>query len=268
MGVCAYGRNALLTAVHIAEERGFRVIHGIVDSLWLKKDNASSEDYISLSQEIAEKAELPLDFAGLYKWIVFLPSKTHPNVPVLNRYYGVKEDGTVKIRGLEVRKRDTSKFIYDAQMEMIKTLASASHFKDFVGKIPGALKVVKDYRKKLLDGNVPVWDLIINKRLSKDLENYTQRVSQVIAGEQLLKEGFEVSAGKSIKFLFTNAKSKRYKRRVKAKELIEEGTNPDVKKYMSLLYSAASELLSPFNYSVKDIQDSVRSLRRINLDWF
>ena len=37
MGVCAFGRNALLSASHMAEDRGFSVIHGIVDSLWLKE---------------------------------------------------------------------------------------------------------------------------------------------------------------------------------------------------------------------------------------
>ena len=135
-------------------------------------------------------------------------------------------------------------------------------------KIPDALKVLKDYRKKLLDGEIPVWDLIVTKRLSKDLENYTQKVSQVIAGEQLLKEGFEVSAGKSVKFLFTSAKNKRYRRRVKAKELIEEGTNPDVRKYILLLYSAASNILSPFGYSPKDVYNYVRGLKRTNLAVF
>jgi len=258
MGVCAFGRDALLSASHIAEDRGFSVIHGIVDSLWLKKEGASSEDYERLCEEISEKVDLPLDFAGLYKWIVFLPSKMHPNVPVLNRYYGAKEDGSIKVRGLEVRRRDTPKFVYDAQMEMIKALASADDSEGFVEKIPEALKVVKDYRKKLLDGKVPVWDLVVTKRLSKDLENYTQKVSQVIAGEQLQKEGFEVSAGKSVKFLYTSAKNKRYSRRVKAKELIEERTNPDVRKYLLLLYSAASNILSPFGYSLEGVYNYVR----------
>jgi len=265
IGVCAFGRDALLTASHVAEDRGFRVIHGIVDSLWLKKEESSSEDYEQLSHEIAEKVDLPLDFAGLYKWIVFLPSKTHPNVPVLNRYYGIKEDGSLKIRGLETRRRDTPKFVYDAQMEMFKALAYADNSKGFVEKIPNALNVVKDYRKKLLNGDIPVWDLVVTKRLSKDLENYTKKVSQAIAGEQLLKKGFEVSAGKRVKFVFTSAKNKRHSRKVKAKELIEDGTNHDVGKYISLLYSAASNILSPFNYSVKGVQDYVRGLTELKL---
>ena len=265
MGVCAFGRDALLTASHIAEERGFRVIHGIVDSLWLKRDGATSEDYIRLSEKISERVDLPLDFSGLYKWIVFLPSKLHPNVPVLNRYYGAKEDGSIKVRGLEVRRRDTPKFVCDAQMEMIKALSSADNAKGFVEKIPDALEVVKEYRKKLLNGEVPVWDLIVTKRLSKDLEDYAQKVSQMIAGEQLKKEGFEVSAGKSVKFLFTSAKNKRYRRRVKAKELIEESTNPDVRKYLLLLYSSASNILSPFGYSLERVNNYVKDHRYIRL---
>ena len=268
MGVCAFGRDALLTASQIAEDSGFHVIHGLVDSLWIKKAGASSEDYVRLSEEIAERVDLPLDFAGLYKWIVFLPSKTHPNVPVLNRYYGVKADGTVKVRGLEVRRRDTPKFVYDAQMEMIKVLSSADNAKGFVEKIPYALEVVKEYQRRLLNDEVPVWDLIVTKRLSKGLEDYTQKVSQVIAGEQLKKEGFEVYAGKSVRFLFTSTKNKRYKLRVKAKELIDESTNPDVRKYISLLYSAASNILSPFYYSPDKVCEYVRGVKCRRLDSF
>jgi DNA polymerase elongation subunit (family B) len=258
MGVCAYGRDTLLTASHIAEDHEYDVIHGIVDSLWLRKVGASSEDYHKLCQKISEKVELPIDFSGLYKWIVFLPSKTHPNVPVLNRYYGVKKDGSIKVRGIEVRRRDTPKFIYDAQMEIIKTLANSDDSKDFIKMIPDALEVVKKYRKKLLDGNVPIWDLVISKRLSKALGDYTQNVSQKVAGEQLKNDGFDVYVGKSLKFVFTSAEHKQHKRRVRAKDLIDESTTPDINKYLNLLYSATAYILSPFNYSVKDVQNYVR----------
>jgi DNA polymerase I len=265
MGVCAFGRQTLLRASHIAEKRGFNVIHGIVDSLWLKKDDSTSEDYAELCEEISGEVGIPLDFEGFFKWIVFLPSKVHPNVPVLNRYYGAKNDGSIKVRGLEVRRRDTPKFVYDAQMEMVKVLASADDSKAFIEKIPDALKVVKDYRQRLLNGEIPIWDLIITKRLSKAPEKYTQKVSQLIAAEQLLKEGVEISAGKSVKFLFTSAKNKRYERRVRAKDLIEEGTSADVKKYLLLLYSAASNILSPFGYSPKDVHDYVRGFEKSKL---
>ncbi|MDH5448250.1 MAG: hypothetical protein OEY24_02435 [Candidatus Bathyarchaeota archaeon] len=268
IGVCAFGRQAFLKAARMAERKRFTVIHGIVDSLWLKKTDATAQEYISLCEEISEKIGVPLNFEGRYKWIVFLPSKRHQNVPVLNRYYGAKEDGKIKVRGLEIRRRDTPKFVYDAQMEMIRVLATANNSEAFMEKIPEALKVVREFRRKLLEGEVSFWDLIITKRLSKNVENYKQKVSQVIAAEQLLKEGVEISAGKSVRFLFTSAENKRYERRVKAEDLIEAKTNSDVRKYLLLLYSAASNILSPFGYSTRDIHDSVRSFQLTKLDLF
>jgi DNA polymerase elongation subunit (family B) len=265
IGVCAFGREVFLKAAHIAENRGFEVVHGIVDSLWLKKEGASVEEYACLCQEIGEEVGVPLGFEGRYKWIVFLPSRMHPNVAVLNRYYGVKENSEVKVRGLEVRRRDTPRFVCDMQMDMVRVLAAADNSKAFVERIPEALKVVREYRRRLMDGDVPVWDLIVTKHLSKNLDDYKQRASQVIAAEQLLKEGVEVSAGKNVSFLFTSAENKRYERRVKAKELIEAGTNSDTRKYLLLLYSAASNLLSPFGYSTKGVHDAVRGFQRVPL---
>jgi DNA polymerase-2 len=257
IGVCALGRDAFLKAAHIAESRGFTIVHGIVDSLWLKKEDATIQEYLDLCKEVSEGIKVPLNFEGRYKWIVFLPSKLHPNMGVLNRYYGAFENGKIKTRGIEVRRRDTPKFIYEAQTEMIKVLASANNSQEFFDKIPEALKVVNEYRGRLLTGEIPVWDLIITKHLSKNPKNYKQKVSQVIAAEQLLKEGAEVSAGKNIRFLFTSAENKFYERRVRAEELIEENTNSDTKKYLRLLYAAAANLLSSFGYSAKSIHDRV-----------
>jgi len=258
IGVCAFGRNAFLKAARMAESRGFEVIHGIVDSLWLKKEDATTQEYSDLCTETSEEMGVPLNFEGRYKWIVFLPSKIHPNIGVLNRYFGVMESGKVKVRGIEVRRRDTPHFVYDAQMEMINILASANNSKEFYAMIPKALKVVKDYRRKLLDGDVPIWDLIVTKHLSKNPKKYKQRVSQVIAAEQLIKEGAEVHAGKSIRFLFTRAEDKRYERRVKAEQLIEKGVNADTKKYLLLLYAATASLLSFSGYTAKSVYDAVR----------
>ena len=257
MGVCAFGRDTFLKAARMAENRGFEVIHGIVDSLWLKKKNATLAEYTDLCRQVSETIGVPLNFEGRYKWIVFLPSKMHPNIGVLNRYYGTMENGKVKVRGIEVRRRDTPRFVYNAQMEMIQVLASANNSQEFMEKIPETLNVVKAHRQRLLDGDVPIWDLIVTKRLSKHPSRYKQRVSQVIAAEQLMKEGAEVHAGKNMKFLFTDAQNKKYKRRVKAEQLIEKGVNPDLKKYLLMLYAAAASLLSFSGYTTEEVYQSV-----------
>src|SRR4030065_1363257 len=105
----------------------------------------------------------------------------------------------------------------------------------------------------MLNGEVPVWDLIVTKHLSKNPEKYKQHVSQVIAAEQLIKEGAEVHAGKNIRFLFTDAENKRHDRRVKAEQLMEKKTNADTKKYLLLLYASAAGILSFSGYTTESI---------------
>ena len=52
----------------------------------------------NLCDEIEKELNLPIGFEGRYKWIVFLNSRVNQKVPVLNRYYGVFEDGKLKVR--------------------------------------------------------------------------------------------------------------------------------------------------------------------------
>lgn len=268
IAVCAFSRDTFLKAARMAEKRGFTVIHGIVDSLWLKKDKATTQDCTELCGEVSRKTGVPLHFEGHYRWIVFLPSKMHPKIGVLNRYYGVMEDGKVKVRGIEVRRADTPQFVYDAQTTMIAALSSARNVWEFYALIPTALDVVKEYRRRLLEGEVPVWDLIVTKRMSKQPSEYTQHVSQVIAAEQLYAKGEEVHAGTNLSFLITDDQNKRFTRRVKAQALIEKGTRPDTKKYLMLLYDVASSLLSFAGYTPETVHDSVRGQNCQTLDPF
>jgi DNA polymerase elongation subunit (family B) len=150
-------------------------------------------------------------------------------------------------------------------MDMINVLATAGNSREFMQKIPDAIKVVKEYRRRLLDGEVPVWDLTVTKHLSKQPGKYKQHVSQVIAAEQLVKEGSQVQAGQNVSFLFTNAESKRFSRRVCAEQLIEKGTNADVKSYLLLLYSSAANLLGFAGYTTKSVYDAVRGYSGKNL---
>ena len=91
-------------------------------------------------------------------------------------------------------------FIFDAQTEMINVLASANNAVELYRKIPEALNVLKMYRQRLLNGEIPLADLIVTKHMSKQPKNYKQHVSQVIAAQQLSQQGVEVHAGNSVQF--------------------------------------------------------------------
>jgi len=266
IAVCAFARDALLRTAHLAEERGFQIVHGIVDSLWLKKEGATAQEFVGLCKDITKEIGVPISFEGRYRWIVFLPSKMHEGVPVLNRYYGVFENGKIKVRGIEARRRDTPKFIREAQLEMIKVLSKAVDSESFMARLPEALTILKEYAKKLVRCDVAVQDLLVAKQLSMNPREYVHNVFQAIAAMQLLSQGIEVSAGQTIRYLITDAESKRLNRRVRAAELVDENAGYDVKKYLELLLSAGANILSPFGYTCQKLFDLVvRNQRQVAL---
>jgi len=257
IAVCAFARDALLKTVRLAEEYGFEVVHGIVDSLWLKKAGVLPREVAEFCREVSMAIGVPLNVESKYRWIVFLPSKVSSSVPVLNRYYGVFEDGRIKMRGIETRRGDTPPFIEKMQIEMIKVLAKASSYEEFLSRIPIALGVLKQYVEKLASRSVDVQELLIAKRLSKHPSGYAHDVFQAIAARQLMTAGFDVYPGQTVQYLITDSKSKRLNERVLARQLIKDSVNYDVEKYLELLVSAADTLLGVFGYDCKRVRDLI-----------
>jgi DNA polymerase-2 len=190
----------------------------------------------------------------------------HEGVPVLNRYYGVFENGKIKVRGIEARRRDTPDFIREAQLDVINVLGRAVDSKGFMARVPEALGVLKGYVRKLVNGEVTIEDLFVTKQLSMDPSDYVHNVFQVIAARQLVGEGIEISGGQTVRYLITDAESKRLNRRVRAAELVDENTRYDVRKYLELLLAAGANILSPFGYTSEKLHDLVvRNQRQIAL---
>jgi DNA polymerase I len=255
--VCAFSRDILLKAAKMAEEYGFEVIHGIVDSLWIKKHSASSKEVISLCNKISKEVGITLCLEGVYRWIVFPPSKVLDGVPVLNRYYGVYENGEIKIRGIEARRRDTPQFIREAQLEMIRKLSEAFTLESFEAKIPEVLRHLRICAEKLINREIDICDLLIKKRLSKSPSAYNHKIFQAMAAKQLEKAGFEIYAGQSVQYLIVNSKSRRAEERVLAAKLLKPNTEYDVEEYLKMLISAAETLLGVFGYDKERIRAQV-----------
>lgn len=259
IAVCAYAREALLRAANVAEEMGYEVVHGIVDSLWVKKADTSPAHHAQLCQRISSEVGVPISVEGSYRWVVFLPSKMRKGVSVPNRYYGVFEGGRIKARGIEARRRDTPIYVKRAQVDMIKELSKAASAKELVKRVPQALKVLRRYAEKLLSGGVPIEELVIAKRLSLYPSDYAHQVHQAIAAKQLAREGVNVAPGQVIRFVITNASSRRAYERVRAAELVESGTRYDIAKYFVLLVSAAETILLPFGYTANVLRSEALS---------
>jgi DNA polymerase-2 len=226
--------------------RGFEVIHGIVDSLWVKKPGATEEDFEELRGEIEEAIGLPLAFDGIYRWIAFLPSRMHEEVPVLNRYFGIFEDGSMKVRGIELRRRDAIKLVTDCQNELLQLLARGRTLEEARLLVPDAIKVVRGYVDRIRSGQVPIADLVILNSLSKNHDQYESNLVQVSAIRQLAEQGLELVAGQSVSYIITNYTAKSQSERTRPVELLDANTKYDADRYVELLLRGALAILQPF----------------------
>jgi len=242
MAVCAWDRRILMDAARVAERRGFRVMHGIVDSLWLKKEGAGEDEYRRLAREIREETGFDIVFEGLYKWIVFPPSKTSDALPVLNRYFGAYADGKLKVRGIEARRHDTPSFFSRCQAEILQVLAGARDAGEAVGMVDECVGIFLRHAGELLEGRVPVGELVYTRNLSKAPGEYVNRSLTSSVADRLVREGVELHAGESVEYVIEDQEAGR----AVPLDLVDARTTYDAARYVELLAEACSTVLEPF----------------------
>ena len=255
IATCAFSRQVLGQAAALAEARGFKLVHGIVDSFWLRKHEATRSEYEDLCRIIREELRLPISFEGIYKWIVFLSSKTDSKVGVLNRYYGIFEDGTLKVRGIDLRRHDTPDIVRQCQTEMLDILTRARDSNEFRLLIPSALKILEKFVSSLRDGSVPLEDLVIVRNLSKNPDEYSHQVPQAIAARHLVAHGGSVHAGQQVSYILTNDQT----RTAVPPEIVDQGTVYDSERYVDLLCSSTANLLLPLGYDTKYLRSMFKT---------
>jgi DNA polymerase elongation subunit (family B) len=133
---------------------------------------------------------------------------------------------------------------------MLTILAKANNSSEFMTLIPEALATVKSYVQLVRDGNIPVEELVIEKRLSKNPNEYRNMIPQAIAALHLAAEGRKVHAGQTTSYILTCNKAKITHNRALPTELMDEGSVYDSERYVDLLLSSTVNLLLPFRYDL------------------
>jgi DNA polymerase-2 len=246
IATCAWDRKVLFDAVRIAERRDFDVVHGIVDSLWVKKERAGQKDYLELKSEIELETGFAMSFEGIYKWVAFLPSKVNPKIPVLNRYFGVYQDGELKVRGIETRRHDTPPAFAECQMEILRVMAKTDSVKEVRAKLLECIEIFLRHAETLERHETCAFDLAFTTNLSKGPEEYTSMTVQHAAMKQLVGEGVKLHAGEGIRYIITDYGSRDSKRAAPVDVVGDEATY-DSERYIELLAEACSSVLKPFD---------------------
>jgi len=274
--VCAFAREFLMRSAEIAEEYGCKIIHGIVDSVWLKDTKSRTpEEFEVVTKKIAEKITeqvgIPMSWDGRYNFIVFLPSRAEPDIPALSHYWGIKSDGEIKVRGIEVRRRDSPKIVKDAQYAFIDVFQGAKSIEEFMRRIPKAKKMLYRYVDKIETGEVSREELTIRQRISRKPSQYKVNSYQAVAARQLERSGVVVTPGKNVRYIILNADADPEfpEKKVILSDLYDEKKHQyDKKKYIELL-KRAFENIFPFKFpELEELLKSDFNRKSIQKDMF
>lgn len=241
----AFAREILLDTKEILESHGWRVIHGIVDSVWVRAISGESQTALEeVAKEITDEIGIRLEYETPYDWIAFAPRKDS-NEGALNRYFGKKtEKDGFKKRGIELRQRSTPSFIKECQSEWLQTL---DEHRD-----PAVVcDQLKRHLSRLRAGEIDPEDLLIQRRVSKHLDEYTQYTRNVAALERAETQEFEVSPGEDIEYVVVDD-AKRSAARVQL--AYESLDRYDAEFYVDLLIRSAESVLSPFGWNQSRIE--------------
>ena len=257
--ITAYSRSILLNAAEVVQNAGYEVIHGIIDSLWAKPKKTCISPS-SLSRKISNKTGIRMELEGHYKWIVFLPSKG-TGVGALNRYYGLFDNGEIKVRGIELRQRNSPIFLKNMQSDIFRVFSKAINSETFMRLIPEAIEVIKQYGKKIIKGEFKQKDLIFTTNISRDITEYKVENFTKAALFQLKKAGVSIEPGQSVRYVVCNEKTKNPMKRVCISEYLDENEKIDVDFYLRQIAKCAESILTPFDYTIEKLYDMLEKVK-------
>jgi len=253
--VTAYGREALLIAKEVAEDMGFTVLHMYVDGMWIKKEGAShADDFQPVLDTIIERTGLPIALDGIYRWIAFLSSRLDKRVPVANRYFGVFQDGSLKMRGIETRRKDTPPFIAQTQRTMLERLAKVQDANQLSQALPELVHILRQCLADLRAYRIPIKQMLVSQKLSRTIEEYRTPSPAARAAAQLQAIGKITKPGQRVRFVYTRGKPGVYAWDLPTPP---EPAILDIERYTTLLLRASSTVFQPFGVDEESLRDWV-----------
>jgi DNA polymerase-2 len=239
MAICSYAREIILEANKLAEEKGFTIVHGIVDSLFLKKKGMTKKDVTDFIKDLELLFGMPISYEGTFKWIVFLPSINDYYRPLPSTYYGVYDTGEIKARGIEMRQKGKPLIVRYYQKRIIEEFAKCNSKKEIIAKIPECARKIREIIKNIgqYEKELFVHKIILSKTDYK--HNNVQK--QIVT--RLKLRGIIPLPGQTIFYIMGR----------NGAILPEEyDGKPDLKYYEKILERSLFNIIQPFGIRMKE----------------
>ncbi|RLE50553.1 MAG: DNA-directed DNA polymerase I [Candidatus Methanomethylicota archaeon] len=188
----ALGRYIISKAIEKAREMGLEVIYGDTDSIFLH--NPTQEQIRELVEWAKNKFRIDLDVDKIYRYVTFSGLKKN--------YLGVFDDGSVDIKGLVGKKRNTPEFLKTAFNNVVKVLSEVKSPEDFERAKEKIRAIAQECYRKLREHKLSLDELAFRVKLSKPLNQYVKTTPQHVKAARLLERyGKKLGAGDIISYV-------------------------------------------------------------------
>ncbi len=193
-GITGRSRDILLQTKDIAEEMDFRVLHGIVDCLWVQGSP------VDLLKARVERETGLLTEVDHFDWIVFEP--LNDGFGAYNRYFGRLPDGSIKVRGIAARRHDTPEFVRSMQGRMLEVMAGARNGTELEDRKERLEEIFREALENLSSADPKT--LVISRRISRT--TYAHRCIEGAAVDAYRRSGVGIEPGMKIRYVVRDAR--------------------------------------------------------------
>ncbi len=245
--VTAWSRHYIRAVMHEAEEKGFKVLYGDTDSLFLQVPKEKVESDVrkfmeSVNAGLPEAMELELD--GFYRRGIFVTKES--GGAAKKKYALIDFEGNLKIVGFEYVRRDWAPIAKNTQKKVIEAVLNE-------GRPEKAVQIAKEVIKELKSGKVAKKELVIMKQLKAKPENYDSLGPHVWAAKKAMQRGKEIGVGTIIGFVVTKGNSKKISDKAELEEYVKEG-DYDADYYINhQILPAVLKITREFGYDKDDL---------------
>ncbi len=256
-------REVLMKTKDIVQGLEFELVYADTDSVFLKKNGASLEDFEYVKEILVRDVGLPISVEHHYRFLVLLPLEADEKMEALKHYFGITQSNELIVRGIEIRRHDAPNFIKEFQTELLYILFDCKDSAEVLSKgFENALLLVTRTIDKVMTGEFELKDLVVSKMLRQDLTKYRSLFPHVSAALQLTDAGKSLIRGDIIQYIYTDAAHKNPLRRVMPLDLISEERDYDKEKYRVMLLESAQSVLGYFGFDRTVYGDSIRKKKR------
>ncbi|MFX0201977.1 MAG: DNA polymerase domain-containing protein, partial [Candidatus Hodarchaeota archaeon] len=174
----AVGRDAIMQTIDKAQKIGVEILYGDTDSVFIK--DPSPEQIEQLIRWSINELKIPLDIDKVYRYVALSDRKKN--------YLGVFEDGSIDIKGLIAKKRNTPQFVKEAFARVTQILSAVQTEAEFLDAKELIGDVVKESYQKLEKSELSLDELAFRVQLSKPISSYQKTTPQHVKAAIMLAD--------------------------------------------------------------------------------